>query len=179
MMQELDDRQLASLAAQKGDRRAFGVLVERHQSAVRRFLLGQTMGDSQLADDLAQDTFVKAWLHIGQYRAEAGFRTWLFRIAYNVLYDYRRHERPTSDIDDPTLKVRPDHPGSTGEKLDLQEAFRVLNDMERTCITLQLVNGESIERIALITGQAEGTIKSQLSRGKKKLAQYLRNNGYA
>lgn len=178
-MQEIDDKQLAGLAALKGDRQAFGMLVERHQAAVRRFLLAQTMGDSQLADDLAQDTFVKAWLHIRQFRGDAGFRTWLFRIAYNVFYDHQRHERPTADIDDPGLRSRPAGAARTAERLDLQQAFHVLNDMERTCITLQLLNGEPIERIAVITGQAEGTIKSQLSRGKKKLAEYLRKNGYA
>lgn len=178
-MQTLDDITLAGLAARKGDRQAFSALVSRYQEPVRRFLLTQTRGDSELADDLAQDAFVKAWTHIGQFRAESGFKTWLFRIAYNAFYDHLRRQRPTSDLDTPQVKARASHEVATGEKLDLQKAFRVLNEQERACITLQLMEGESIDRIALITGLAEGTVKSQLSRGKKKLAEYLRNNGYA
>jgi len=60
----------------------------------------------------------------------------------------------------------------------LQDALAVLTGNERTCIVLQLMEGQQIDRIAAITGMAEGTIKSHLSRGKKKLAIYLRNNGY-
>ena len=63
-------------------------------------------------------------------------------------------------------------------KMDLQQALSILGGNERTCIILQLMEGQPIEHIAEITGLAEGTVKSHLSRGKQKLATYLRENGY-
>ena len=73
-----------------GNKRAFDELVRRYQSPVRRFFLHQTLGDSQLSDDLAQETFIKAYTNIASFRGLASFKTWLMRIAYNVHYDYCR-----------------------------------------------------------------------------------------
>lgn len=95
-MEAFSDTYLATLAARDHDRQAFGRLVMRHQSTVRRFFRNHTLGDVQLSDDLAQDTFVKAYLHIGDFKGTAAFSTWLLRIAYNVFYDYIRVRRTTS-----------------------------------------------------------------------------------
>ena len=65
-----------------------------------------------------------------------------------------------------------------GLKMDLLKALQILSENERTCITLQLMDGLSIDKIADVTGMAQGTIKSHLSRGKQKLASYLKHNGY-
>jgi RNA polymerase sigma-70 factor (ECF subfamily) len=86
-----------------------------------------------------------------------------------------RSQKPTGDIDqqaslpvyeNPTLKV------------DLYAALALLKPDERSCITLQLIDGYEIAKIADITGMKEGTVKSHLSRGKEKMATYLKNNGY-
>jgi RNA polymerase sigma-70 factor (ECF subfamily) len=97
------------------------------------------------------------------------------RIAYNVFYDYTRRNRPTEDVD-----VIPQRSGSDNSslKMDLYAALALLKPDERTCITLQLVDGYDIAGIAKITGLKDGTVKSHLSRGKEKLANYLRQNGY-
>ena len=63
-------------------------------------------------------------------------------------------------------------------KMDLYAALALLKPDERTCITLQLIDGYDIQKIAEITGIKEGTVKSHLSRGKDKMATYLKNNGY-
>ena len=63
--------------------------------------------------------------------------------------------------------------------MDVYGALARLPDAERTCVTLQLVDGYPIERIAAITGMAEGTVKSHLFRGKQKLTAFLRQNGYS
>jgi len=60
----------------------------------------------------------------------------------------------------------------------LQQALHILSARERFCITLQLIEGQSIDKISEITGMAEGTVKSHLSRGKQKLTVYLKQNGY-
>lgn len=177
-MAQLSDIVLATQVAVSGNQRAFDELVRRYQSPVRRFFLNQTMGDEQLSDDLAQDTFLKAYTHIGSFRGMASFKTWLMRIAYNVFYDYtRRRQMAVSDwqlAESQQPTVHSQQPMS----MDLYSALSVLKSDERLCITLQLVDGYDIAGIAQIAGMKEGTVKSHLSRGKEKLANYLRKNGY-
>jgi RNA polymerase sigma-70 factor (ECF subfamily) len=160
------------------NKRAFGRLVEKYQSPIRRFFLNQTGGDEQLSDDLAQETFLKAWLNISQFRGAANFSTWLYRIAYNVFYDYTRSHKITEQIDQ-AVALRQASSGDTALKLDLQQALSILSPAERSCITLQMMEGLPIDKISEVTEMAEGTVKSHLSRGKQKLAMFLRKNGYS
>ncbi|MBQ2497038.1 MAG: RNA polymerase sigma factor [Prevotella sp.] len=160
------------------NKRAFGRLVEKYQSPIRRFFLNQTGGNEPLSDDLAQETFLKAWLNIGQFRGAANFSTWLYRIAYNVFYDYTRSHKITEEIDQ-AVALRQANSGDTALQLDLQQALSILSPAERSCITLQLMEGQPIDKISEITEMAEGTVKSHLSRGKQKLAMFLRKNGYS
>ena len=94
------DLSLVVQVAVGGNRRAFDELVRRYQSLVRRFFLNLTLGDGQLSDDLAQDTFVKAYLNITKFRGLSSFQTWLMRIAYNVFYDYRRKKNAECEMPD-------------------------------------------------------------------------------
>ena len=176
-MQSLTDFALVTQVTMMGNRRAFDQLVVRYQSPVRRFFLHQTLGDEPLSDDLAQDTFIKAWRNIGSFRAMSSFQTWLMRIAYNVFYDYVRSRKTTSDIDN---VAEPMTNGNSNPSLqmDLYHALSLLKPDERTCITLQLVEGYKIDQIAKITDMKEGTVKSILFRGKEKLTKYLKQNGY-
>lgn len=176
-MQSLTDFALVTQVTMMGNRRAFDQLVVRYQSPVRRFFLHQTLGDEPLSDDLAQDTFIKAWRNIGSFRAISSFQTWLMRIAYNVFYDYVRSRKTTSDIDN---VAEPMTNGNSNPSLqiDLYHALSLLKPDERTCITLQLVDGYKIDQIAKITNMKEGTVKSILFRGKEKLTKYLKQNGY-
>ena len=173
-MASLTDISLVAQVAVFGNKRAFDELVRRYQSPVRRFFLHQTLGDSQLSDDLAQDTFIKAYLNIASFRGIASFQTWLMRIAYNVFYDYRRKAQ---------IQTQPE-PLSLGEgmgvglKMDLYAALSQLKADERTCITLQLIDGYPIDQISKISGMNENTVKSHLKRGKEKMANYLKQNGY-
>ena len=91
-MQSLSDISLVAQVAVFHNRRAFDQLVRKYQSPVRRFLLNLTLGNEALSDDLAQDTFIRAYTHITQFQGIASFQTWLFRIAYNVYYDDKRRE---------------------------------------------------------------------------------------
>lgn len=170
------DISLVAQVAVLGKRRAFDELVRRYQSPVRRFFLHQTLGDEQLSDDLAQDTFIKAYTNIGKFRGLASFQTWLMRIAYNVFYDYTRSHKQLADMDNVSERQSPQE--SPTLKMDLYHALALLKPDERTCITLQLIDGYDIASIAKITQMKEGTVKSHLSRGKEKLANYLKQNGY-
>ena len=195
-MGRLNDISLATQVAVFHNRRAFDQLVREYQSPVRRFFLSQTSGNEALSDDLAQDTFLKAYTHIAQYRGTSSFLTWLTRIAYNVWYDYTRKMK--NERGEPTVdgrrgsqminenggmkNVEATHSSflisQSSLQLDLYTALTQLKEEERTCITLQLIDGYDIAEIARITQMKEGTVKSHLSRGKEKLANYLRQNGY-
>lgn len=175
----MNDITLVTQVVVFGNKRAFDALLRKYQSQVRRFLLGLTVGDSQLADDLAQETFIKAYMNIGKFRGLSSFSTWIMRIAYNTHYDYRRTHHQTEDADTPAVAARSG--GTTADcalGIDILKALATLKPEERTCITLQLIEGQPIDKIASITGMTSGTVKSHLYRGKEKLTTYLKNNGY-
>lgn len=175
----MNDITLVTQVAVFGNKRAFDALLRKYQSQVRRFLLGLTAGDSQLADDLAQETFIKAYTNIGKFRGLSSFSTWIMRIAYNTHYDYLRTLHQTEDADTPAVAARSG--GTTADcalGMDILKALATLKPEERTCITLQLIEGQPIDKIASITGMTSGTVKSHLHRGKDKLTTYLKNNGY-
>lgn len=182
-MVALSDISLVTQVAALGNKKAFDKLVVKYQSPVRRFFLHQTLGDSQLSDDLAQETFIKAYVNIRQFRGTASFSTWLMRIAYNVFYDHRRKvesegwkvEGDYRAADTPPSAL---HASPSTLKMDIYAALALLKPDERTCITLQLIDGQPIDEIAKITGMPAGTVKSHLSRGKEKLKTYLIQNGY-
>ena len=177
-MAELSDISLVTQVAVFRNKKAFDQLVRKYQSPVRRFFLNQTLGDEQLSDDLAQETFIKAYMNITKFRGISSFSTWLMRIAYNVFYDEVRSRKQTEDIDDSPAVRHASASGDSNLKMDIYKALALLKSEERTCITMQLIDGYPIDQISKITGIAENTVKSHLKRGKDKMANYLKQNGY-
>ena len=190
MAASLSDISLVTQVAVFRNKRAFDQIVRKYQSPVRRFLLNLTLGNEALSDDLAQDTFLKAYLNIGQFRGQASLQTWLMRIAYNVFYDYKR--KAHSNLAAPS-NLPPLGEASAAEKygaaaspgggrlegaLDIHRALSLLRAEERTCVTLQLIDGYAIDEIADIMGMPANTVKSHLRRGKERLATFLKKNGY-
>lgn len=178
-MTSLDDIALVAQVVVLHNNRAFDQLVRKYQSPIRRYFLHQTCGDQELSDDLAQDTFLKAYTSLGSFKNLSSFSTWLYRIAYNVFYDYLRSHKETDDVDtyqtDTRYSVRQE---DVGQRMDIYRALSTLKEMERTCITLFYMEDQSIEKIAGITGCPVGTVKSHLSRAKDKMADYLKRHGY-
>ena len=177
-MAALTDIALVTQVAVFHNKRAFDQLVRKYQSPVRRFFLNQTLGDEQLSDDLAQETFIKAYVNITNFKGISSFSTWLFRIAYNVFYDEVRSRKQTDDLDSREVARMSALSGDAGLQMDLYQALSQLKEVERTCITLQLVDGHPIDKISDITGLPQNTVKSHLKRGKEKLTDYLKANGY-
>ena len=177
-MAELSDISLVTQVAVFHNKRAFDQLVRKYQSPVRRFFLNQTLGDSQLSDDMAQETFIKAYVNITKFRGMSSFSTWLMRIAYNVFYDDVRSRKQTDDIDASVAVRQISASGDSNLKMDIYAALALLKPDERTCITLQLIDGYPIDQISRITGIPDNTVKSHLRRGKEKMANYLKENGY-
>ena len=177
-MAELSDIALVTQVAVLHNKKAFDQLVRKYQSPVRRFFLNQTLGDEQLSDDLAQETFIKAYVNITKFRGMSSFSTWLMRIAYNVFYDDVRSRKQTDDIDTSSAMRQSSNSGDSNLKMDIHAALALLKPDERICITLQLIDGYPIDQISKITGMNENTVKSHLKRGKDKMANYLKENGY-
>jgi len=139
-----------------------------------------TKGDSMLADDLAQETFLKAFYAWDTFQALSSAKTWLMRIAYTTFIDYTRSQHLTENIDDLPIE---DTPISSGKvradiQMDIAKAMQLLSANERLCVNLALIEDCSIKEVVKITGLNENTVKSHLKRGKEKLKTYLSNNGY-
>ncbi|WP_321520102.1 sigma-70 family RNA polymerase sigma factor [uncultured Bacteroides sp.] len=178
-MSQLNDISLVAQVVVLKNTRAFDELVKKYQSAIRRFFLNQTLGDSELSDDLAQETFIKAYTNIASFKNLSNFSTWLYRIAYNVFFDYIRSRKETSEIDAREVDaIHNSEQENIGQKMDIYQSLKTLKEVERTCVTLFYMEDVSIEKIAGIIGCPTGTVKSHLSRGKEKLATYLKHNGY-
>ncbi len=171
MLSKLEEIKLLSQCALGDNRRAFGVLVEAYQPRLRRFLLNLTMGDESLTDDLAQETFIKAYMGIRSFKGISRFGTWLYRIAYNEFYNHRRHHHECSFSHLPEAKqeVSERTTASADARLDARAAMRALNPQERTVVTLFYIDDLPIKKIASITSMPEGTVKSLLFRSKEKM----------
>ena len=165
---------LVSRVVVLGDRKAFGQLVEAYQSPIRRFFFHLTGGDEELSKDLAQDTFLKAWLNINSFRAAARFSTWLYRIAYNIFYDSMRANKPTVDrnMDILTDRLIADAPDKDFG-MDFEQALKILKKDERAAMLLFYMEDLTVDKISKIMNCPVGTVKSHLHRGKEKLTNYF------
>jgi RNA polymerase sigma-70 factor (ECF subfamily) len=170
------DADLIARVLLREDQQAFGELVRRYQSPVRGFLVKMTSGDVHLADDLAQETFVKAWKKLGSFRSEARFSTWLFGIACN---EWRMHARGRKEIaleelDDPPPEPEEASAAAASQlRLDLDEAMKILTAAERVAIVLCCQNGLSHDEAAQALDCPLGTVKTNVLRGKEKLRRRL------
>ena len=156
-------------------REVFITYVEREQEALRSFLFALCCGNKDEADDLAQDTLVKAYLSSAGYQDKGKFRSWLFKIAHNTFLNHKASEKTMESIDD--AKISSSLPlGGDGEGSfeDLYLALATLPPKERSTITLFYLTGYSIKEIAQITATSEDAVKKQLSRGRDKLKEKLK-----
>jgi len=170
------DADLIARVLLRADQNAFGELVRRYQSPVRAFLSRMTRGDSHLADDLAQETFLKAWQKLQSFRGDSRFSTWLFGIAFN---EFRGAARQRKELaleelaeSPPELEQSPAAP-DRNLHLDLTEALKLLNSNERAAVVLCCQNGLSHEEAARVLDCPLGTVKSYVLRGREKLKRRL------
>ena len=154
-------------------REVFITHVEREQDALRGFLLALCCGNKGDADDLAQDTLVKAYLSLAGYRDEGRFRSWLFKIAHNTFLNHKASCRTMDSIDEARTLIAGNEADSSFEHQDLYLALRTLPPKERSAITLFYLNGYSIKEIAAIIDAWQDAVKQQLSRGRDKLKSKL------
>ncbi len=162
--------------AQQGDRRAFGELVRCHLEGVVNVVY-RMCGDANLAQDAAQEAFIRAWQHLPSYRPRSPFRNWVYRIATNVALDALRRERETVDVDALSLAASDAGPEAAMEEKErgerVQQAVLALPPASRTVLVLQEYEGLSYREIADALGIPIGTVMSRLNYARNRLRESL------
>ncbi len=162
------------LAARAGDQVAYGRLVELSQSSLRCFLRSLADNDPDLADDLAQDTFIIAYRQMDSFRGEGTFLSWLMGIGYRQFLQYaRKKKRRRELLEDAEEFKRPNSRRDGILAIDLERALACLSLKERTAIVLNSRDGFTHEEIAAVMELPLGTVKSHISRGRDKLKHIL------
>ena len=186
------DRELVDRVKQ-GDQRAFEMLVVKYQRRIER-LIGRMVRDVDLVPDIAQETFIRAYRALPQFRGESQFYTWLYRIAVNTakkaLMDLKRDPLVTESArsggrDDDEEPTRTDNEPSDVETPDamlaskqiasaVNQAIADLSEELRQAITLREIEGLSYEEIAELMNCPIGTVRSRIFRAREAIAARLR-----
>lgn len=154
-----------------GDQPAFEELVRRRQSSIRNLLRGLCR-NTALADDLAQETFLQAWIHLKSLRAPEAFGGWLRKMAINSWRQYLRREGALDRFDEVEAHDVVSKPAVT-EGMDLNSALGALSPNVRLCIVLTFHEGMSHGEIAAATQIPLGTVKSHIASGTARLRELL------
>lgn len=177
MVNEIDNKTV-QLACQ-GDQQAFRLIVLHYAQAVNRLAYRYT-ADASYAEDIAQETFIKAFQAIARYQPNAKFSTWLLRITTNSAIDYlRKANRQKADSldNEPIQTDIQDHSLNTEDKLDLglrlNQAMTELSDVERLAVTMKHHQGYSINETAKVLKINNNACKQTLFRAVQKLRKQL------
>jgi RNA polymerase sigma-70 factor (ECF subfamily) len=164
--------------ARRGDAEGFRLLFERYSRPVISFVFDM-VGDRALAEDLTQETFVRAYRHLGSLREEDKFSTWLFSIAKNVAREHLRSgERRASKVeldDESVLELRDERQTPAGELLDkelnsvVRHALGALDEDKRLVFALKIFQQRSYEEIVEITGFSLPKVKTDLHRARAEM----------
>jgi RNA polymerase sigma-70 factor (ECF subfamily) len=165
--------------AQRGDANAFETLVRQHKDSVLN-LARRMVADRDAAEDIAQETFIKAYRQLHRFRGESSFATWLYRITVNEARQYlRAHHRRTARWErqrDLAAAERPADP-SEGDTVPLIVLLQELSKDQREALALFYLRELSVEEIARALGAPVGTIKARLSRGRERLRELAKERG--
>jgi len=174
-----------------GDQKAFELLVIKYQRRIQR-LIGRMVRDVDLVEDIAQETFIRAYRALGQFRGEAQFYTWLYRIAVNTakkaLMDLKRNPTVSenaykSDEDDETSRVEneltsPETPETVLASKEIaniiNQAMHDLPEELREAITLREIEGLSYEEISEAMNCPIGTVRSRIFRAREAISAKVR-----
>lgn len=177
--------------SQAGDARAFELLVIKYQRRIQR-LIGRMVRDPHLVEDIAQETFIRAYRALGQFRGEAQFYTWLYRIAVNTakksLLDLRRDplvsenffksgegdETSPPDLEPSTMETPEALLASQELAAMVNAAMEALPEELQQAITLREIEGLSYEEIADMMQCPIGTVRSRIFRAREAISQKIR-----
>ncbi|MBL4854099.1 MAG: RNA polymerase sigma factor [Robiginitomaculum sp.] len=153
----------------------YAALVKTHQGQIRAFLR-RLCRNAALADDLAQDTFLRAFQNMDKIQDSAKAKSWLFQIAYRIFLDHVRKQKRRTELageNMPDPDPTPTQEAPQGIKMDIEQAMNTLSPEQRAAIMLCLSYGFSNAEAAKALNQPLGTVKSHIARGKDKLRAFL------
>ena len=177
----MDNEKKLIQRAQKGDHDAFASLVDEHQRYVYNLAL-RVVKDENEALDLAQETFVRAWTALPNFKGQSQFRTWLYRIVTNLCYNRLPNlRRSLNDLGDDVMEEIPETNSRTPAqefesneiKRHLNEAIQNLDTKYQLLITLRYQNELSYDEIASTLNLPLGTVKTGIFRAKEQLRKTL------
>jgi RNA polymerase sigma-70 factor (ECF subfamily) len=162
--------------AQQGDRRAFGQLVRLHREGAVNVVY-RMCGDAELAEEAAQEAFIRAWTNLPRYKPRSPFRNWLYRIATNVAVDALRSQKETVDVesvDVPDAESGPEALTEVRERGErVRQAVLALPPASRAVVVLREYEDLSYKEIADTLGIPIGTVMSRLNYARSLLRQTL------
>ena len=181
MGESFDEKKLVEQSS-SGDREAFRGLVERYQGRVLR-LVKNVVRSQEDAEDIVQESFVKAYVSLESFRGQSSFYTWLYRIAFNMAIDFKRKVArrggdpvELKEVDKskhlgsvPVIELPSDSMTRKEQSHFIMKALSELSEEHRAVVVLREVDGMSYEEIAKITGVTKGTIMSRLHYARKRL----------
>ncbi len=170
----MGEQQLISEAL-AGNERAFRTLVERYMKQTYNVAFS-CVGDHDSAEDITQEVFVKAHSKLSSFRGEAGFGTWLYRITLNLSLNYlQQRRRKTERTVDLTEGIpgndssHETHAEATDQRAHIERALHELPTLQRAVVILRHLDGLSTRQVSHILRCSEGTVKTHLFRGLKKM----------
>jgi len=177
--------------ARDGDSAAFGVLVTRHQQRIYRLAV-HMLRDRSDAEDVTQETFIRAYRALDRFDGRSEPYTWFYRIAINLSLNRirsRKTARTTHHTDDPSLDAvlvdqRPEtaDPGASAQRRQLYETLEAgidkLSETLRITLILVCIDGRSHEEVARILGAPEGTIAWRVHEARRKLKEFMQARGF-
>ncbi len=156
-----------------GDSAAAGDLVKRYQSTVRQFLRRLSAGDHALADDIAQETFIRMLAGLKSFRGDSSLGTWLHTVAYRIFLRHVTSNSRLEFVDHDQIPEAMAVAHTAMNDILVEQMMMYLSLKERLTITLAFSAGMTHFEIADVTGMPLGTIKSHINRARKKLATLL------
>jgi RNA polymerase sigma-70 factor (ECF subfamily) len=163
----------------EGDHLAFTALVRMHQSAIRNFLRRLTNGDHALADDLSQETFLKAFSHIKSFSFKGKFISWLFQIAYRqFISEMRRNKKRINDVPltEQNIHIAVCESDHVLNSILLNQCLAKLSATDRSLLTLNYQLGMTHQEVSDIMEMPLGTVKTTIRRAKQKLSAMMEDN---
>lgn len=179
-----DDDQIAIERVLSGDVRAFEILVKKYQKKIYYLAMRMTK-NHDVADELAQESFVRAYMSLSGFQKGRNFYTWIYRIAINQILNYLKHKSFTVSLDSPSGMTYLDHIPQSPDQLNrlvnqeqmevFQEALDKIPANQKTVFMLKTYEEFSYDEISKIVGCSVGTVMSRLFRARAKLRRALKD----